>query len=98
MKRVLVIRLFTLELAPMIGALALSAYSQRLMPLAFAAAAVAIFTFVTLAVREGVVLGKGVQCVCEREKDSFGYWFYVVAHFSFGAFFLAGAATMFFRP
>ncbi|MBI5381543.1 MAG: hypothetical protein HZA31_06545 [Opitutae bacterium] len=96
MKRILVIRLFTLELAPMVGSLALSAYSQRLMPLAFAVAAVTIFTFAALALREGVVLGKGVQCICERNRDKFGYWFYIAVHFSFGAFFLAGAAIMFF--
>ena len=83
-------RLFILELAPMIAALALGAYSQRLMPLGFAAAAVAIFTCVALSIQEGVVLAKW-GFVCQREKERFGYWFYVAAHFTFGAFFLLGA-------
>ena len=97
MKRALVIRLFTLELLPMIAALALSAYSQRLMPVAFAAAAVAISICVALSIREGAVLAKwGV--VCEKKKDRFGYWFYVAMHSFFGAFFLMGAALTFFRP
>jgi hypothetical protein len=97
MKRVLVTRLFTLELAPMIVALALGAYSQRLMPVALTAAAVAIFACVTLSVREGVVLGNwGI--VYERKKERFDYWFYIVAHFTFGAFCLACAAITFFRP
>jgi hypothetical protein len=90
MKRVLVIRLFTLELLPMIAALALGAYSQRLMPVAFAAAAVPIFACVALSLREGAVLAKW-GFVCERKKDRFGYWFYVGAHSFFGAFCLAAA-------
>lgn len=74
----------------MIAALALSAYSQRFMPSAFAAAAIAIFACVTLSLREGAVLAKwGV--VCEKKKDRFGYWFYVGAHSFFGAFCLAAA-------
>ncbi|HVX91262.1 MAG TPA: hypothetical protein VHC20_06610 [Candidatus Paceibacterota bacterium] len=97
MKRVLVIRLFTLELLPMIAALALSAYSQRFMPSAFAAAAIAIFTCVSLSLREGAVLAKW-GFVCEKKKDRFGYWFYVGAHSFFGAFYLMAAAITFFRP
>ena len=74
----------------MIGALALSAYSQRLMPAAFAMAAVAIFVCVGLALREGAVLAKwGI--VCEKKKDRFGYWFYIATHSFFGAFCLLAA-------
>ena len=97
MKRVLVIRFFALEFLPMIAALALGAYSQRLMPAAFATAAVAIFTCVALSIREGVVLAK-YGGVCERKKDRIGYWLYVGVHSFFGAFFLIGAALTFFHP
>lgn len=97
MKRVLVVRLLALEIAPMVGALALSAYSQRLMPLWFSAAALVIFTSVTLSIRDGAVL-ENWGTVCERKKDGGWFWAWIAMHISFGVFLLAGAVVMLLRP
>ncbi len=97
MKRVLVLRLLGLEIVPMIGALALSAYSPRLMPIAFAVAAFAILVSVLLSLHDGAVLRRSGSVV-ERKNDRAGFWVWITAHFSFGAFCLTCAAVTFFNP
>jgi hypothetical protein len=102
MKRVLVIRLLALELAPMVAALAVSAYSQRLMPAAFLIAGFIIFTSVVLTIRDGAVWARGLGSfggvVCERRNDRGGFWFWVCVHFLWAGFFLSAGAIMFVWP
>lgn len=100
MKRVLVTRLLALELAPMVAAIIVSAYAQRLMPFAFFAAGLSILLSVILALRDGAVLGTwtfgGVPF--ERLRDRGGFWFFVCVHFTLAGFFLLAGVIMFVWP
>ena len=97
MKRILAFRLIALELAPIVAALAVSAYSQRLMPPAFLAASIVILLSVTLSIRDGAVLAK-YGCVFERRENRGWFWFWVSAHISLAAFCLFAAAIVFLWP
>ena len=93
LRRMLVIRFLSLELGPMFGAIALSALSQRLMPLWFAAAAVAILGFLALSIRDGVII-REYGLILERKKESRWFWAWIVMHIIVGIFFLAAAAII----
>jgi hypothetical protein len=88
MQRVLVIRLLSLELGPMIAALTVSAYRQQLMGPAFLTASLLIFASVILSVRDGAVLEKWGY-VCERKAEPIWFWFWLSAHCAFAIFCLA---------
>ena len=66
------------------------------MPAAFAAAALAIFTNVTLSIRAGAVL-ENWGGVCEKKQGIGWFWTWIAMHGLFGAFFLFGAAMTFLR-
>jgi hypothetical protein len=96
-KRALTVRLLSLEVGPMVGGVALLYFFPQRMPLVFAVVALAIFAGVALCIRDGVVLERG-GTVCERRKDSAGFWVWIALHAVFGLFFFAGAALTFLRP
>ena len=97
-KRVLVIRLLALELGPMVAAIAVSAYSQRLMGPAFLVASGVIFSSVILSIRDGAVLER-LGYVCERKREPRSFWFWVSAHFYFALFpFIVAILVLFWSP
>ena len=89
-RRVLGWRQVLLEVVPMFGALALTAFLQHMWSLWFSAAATAIFTNVALCIRDGAVLEYG-GTVCEREKHGRQFWWWIAVHCFFGGFCLAAA-------
>ena len=97
MKRILVTRLLALELGPMVAAIAISAYSQRLMGPAFLTASIVIFSSVILSIRDGAVLERRGH-ICEREKEPRWFWFWVAAHFYLALFPFVGAMMVMFWP
>ena len=70
MKRALVIRLLAFELAPMVGALAVGAYSQQLLAPAFLAASLLILLSVALSVRDGCSSREMGLCVREAKRPT----------------------------
>ena len=100
MKRSLIIRLITLELAPMVAALVVSTYAQRLMPAALFTAGLTILVSVILSLRDGAVLGSWTfgGVVFERLADRSGFWFFLAVHSVWAAFFLLGGAVTFLWP
>jgi hypothetical protein len=96
-RRVLLLRLLSLEILPLIASLLLSACWQRLMSLFFLLTSMAIFANVFLSVFQGVVSGESGR-VYERCKHGRWFWFYIAVHAALGAFFLFGSALIFFKP
>ena len=86
-----------LELAPLVVAIAISAYFQRFMAAIFLGASFVIFSSVLLSVRDGAVL-ELFGYVCERQTDPRWFWFWLAAHFSFGLFCLLAATMLFLWP
>jgi Ni/Fe-hydrogenase subunit HybB-like protein len=97
MKRVLVIRLLALELGPLVAALAVSAYSERLMGPAFLAASIVVLLSVILSIRDGAVLEKWGY-ICERKNEPRSFWFWVAAHFYLALFPFVCAMIILFWP
>lgn len=85
-----------LELLPMVIALVLSAVFQWLMWLWFLAAAVTVSFNVVLSIRDGAVL-ENLGGMSEKKNGKGRFWSAVAFHVFFGAFFLIGAAIMFFK-
>jgi hypothetical protein len=96
-KRVLTIRLLSLEVGPMVGGVALLYFFPQQMPLVFIAVALLVFASVALSIRDGAVLERG-GAVCERQTDRLGFWIWIALHAVLGLFFFAGAAVTFLRP
>lgn len=93
MKRVLVIRLISLEIVPLIGALAIGYFVQHYFLWAIAAAAVLILASVALSIRDGAVL-EHYGRVCERRKEAGWFWAWIVLHACPGIFFLGTAVRI----
>ena len=91
MKRLLVIRLLSLVLAPIVSALVFGYFFQRYFLWAIAAAGCAILTNFALSVRDGAVLERG-GTVCVRERDGTWFWIWIALHSSWGLLMLGGTA------
>ncbi|HEY2083771.1 MAG TPA: hypothetical protein VGI88_13390, partial [Verrucomicrobiae bacterium] len=95
--RVLLLRLLSLEILPVIASLLLSACWQRMMSLFFLLTAMAIFANVSLSLYQGVVSRERGR-VCERHKHGRLFWFCIAVHAALGVFFLFGSALVFTKP
>ena len=89
--------MLTLEIGPMIAALAFAALFQAYMGWAFMGVAALVFTNVVLSIRDGAVLQWGGS-VSEKKKERGWFWAWSAIHAYFGAFFLAGGLVMLLWP
>jgi hypothetical protein len=86
MRRVLVIRSLTLEVAPIFAAAVVSAYAPRFGALAFALSGLLILICATLCIRDGVVLVSKAGILSFRHKEPLMFWFGMCVHFLAAAF------------
>jgi hypothetical protein len=96
MKRVLMIRGLTLEVAPIFAAAAVSAYAPRFGAFAFVLAGLLILISASLSIRDGVVLASKAGILTYRRKEPVMFWFGMCIHFFAAAFcfFAAGISIL----
>ncbi len=97
MKRTLVLRSLTLEIAPMFTAAIASAYMPGLAALAFILAGLLILICAGLCIRDGVVLMSHAGILDYRRKEPFMFWSGVSVHFFMAAFCFFAAGIIIFR-
>jgi hypothetical protein len=74
MRRVLMVRGLTLEVAPLLAAAAIAGYAQRFATAAFIAAGLLILLGAALCIRDGVVLMSKAGRVTERREEPVTFW------------------------
>jgi hypothetical protein len=89
-RRTLTIRLLTLELGPLVGALVYSYYHPRLVVVALCVYSLIALGNVCYSIRDGVVL-EWFGRVCERKEEKIGFWVCVFIQASFPLLFLSVA-------
>jgi hypothetical protein len=97
MKRVLVLRSLTLEIAPMFTAAIACLYMPRLAALAFILAGLLILISAGLCIRDGVVFMSHTGILDYRRKDPFMFWSGISVHFCLAAFCFFAAGIIIFR-
>jgi len=91
LERRLNVRTLALEIAPFIAAFAFSYFYPRYLLVALCVYSILALVSVSLSIRDGVVLEK-YGLVCERDKEKFGFWFWVFWHAFFPLLILSVAA------
>jgi hypothetical protein len=97
MKRVLTIRSFALEVAPLFAAAIISYYAPRFGALAFIVAGSLILVLVALCIRDGVVLASHAGILDFRRKNPFMFWSGIGVHAIAAAFCFFAAGIIIFR-
>ena len=90
MKRALIIRVLTLELGPLVAALAIAVYAKRLAPMAFVVAAILISISVILSIRDGAVVTRAGD-VIDKQTRRIQFWLHIVGHASIAGVCVFGA-------
>jgi len=90
-KRILVIRLLSLEVAPLLAAAVISAYAKQFAPATFLIVAIVICINIALSIRDSAVLAK-LGYVVERRKERVLFWMGIRLHISIAACCLFAAA------
>jgi hypothetical protein len=91
LRRRLNLRFLTLEIAPVIAALAFSYFHPRYLLVALCVYSILALVSVSLSIRDGVVQDR-YGLIYERRKEKSFFWFYVFGHAFFPLLILSVAA------